>query len=151
MNDAKKIGILEDAGKYITEEQKKALDILEIDTEIDGHHTAFKFKKAVLDKDFIWELTLEVEDLPRRVNLNYKINLVLDPTNYNISLQAQYNELKKNQLDLLDPEKKNPIKEMERIHKEYTKDRGFIGDYDFEARLSELKNKQTETLNFLVS
>lgn len=40
---------------------------------------------------------------------------------------------------------------MERIHKEYTKDRGFIGDYDFEARLSELKNKQTETLNFLVS
>lgn len=40
---------------------------------------------------------------------------------------------------------------MERIQKEYKKDRELLGDYNFEARLSELKNKQTETLNFIVS
>ena len=43
------------------------------------------------------------------------------------------------------------LKEMERIQKEYKKDRKLIGDFQFEARLSELKNKQTETLNFIVS
>lgn len=150
MNEAEKVKMLEDAGKIITEEEKKALEILEIDTGIDGHHTAFKFKKALLDKDFIWEITLDLEELPRRVNLYYKLNLVLDPTNYNVALNAQFYELKKNQLSLLDSEN-NYLKEMERIHREYEKDRNLLGDYTFEARLSELKNKQTETLNFIVS
>lgn len=151
MDESKKVKILEDAGKVISEEEKKVLDILEIDTDINGHHTAFKFKKALLDKDFIRELTLEIEDLPRRVNLNYDLHLVLDPTNYNISLTAQYEELKKSQLNLLDPKKKQPIDEMKRIHKEYEKDRKMLGDFKFSGQLSELKNKQTETLNFIVS
>jgi hypothetical protein len=126
MDEAKKIGILEDAGKIISEEEKKALDILEIDTEINGHHTEFKFKKAVLDNNFIWELTLEVKSLPRRVNLNYQLHLVLDPTNFNIALNSQYEELKKNQLELPDPKKKTPYQEMERIHKEYEKERKMV-------------------------
>lgn len=151
VSESKKIGILEDAGKIISEEEKQALDILEIDTELDGHHTPFSFKKAVLDKDFIWELTIEVEDLPTRVNLNYDLYLILDPTNFNVSLEAQYGILQEKQLDLLDPKKKHPLEEMKRIHREYKKDRELIGDYKFTARLSELKNKQTETLNFIVS
>ena len=35
MKESKKVQILEDAGKVITEEEKKALDILEIDTKIE--------------------------------------------------------------------------------------------------------------------
>lgn len=150
MNEDKKVKLLEDAGKIITEEEKKALDILEIDTGLDGHHTAFKFKKALLDKDFIWEITLDLEQLPRRINLYYNLNLILDPTNYNVSLNAQYEEMKKDQLSLLDKENDYYL-EMQRIQKEYKKDRELLGDYKFEARLSELKNKQTETLNFIVS
>lgn len=95
MREQKKVEILEKAGQVLDEEHKKALDLLEIDTGIDGHHTAFKFKKAVLDKDFIWEITLDLEELPRRVNLYYKLNLILDPTNYNVSLNAQFEEMKK--------------------------------------------------------
>lgn len=150
MNEVEKVKMLEDAGRIITEEEKKALEILEIDTGIDGHHTTFKFKKALLDKDFIWEITLDLEELPKRVNLYYKLNLILDPTNYNVALDSQYKELKKNQLSLLDGEN-NYLKEMDRIHAQYEKDRKLLGDYTFEARLSELKNKQTETLNFIVS
>jgi len=150
VSQAKKIKILEEAGKVITDEEMKALDLLEIDTELDWHHTEFKFKKALLDKDFIWELTIDVKELPKRVNLDYAINLVLDPTNYNVSLAGQYEELKKNQLSLLDG-KNDHVKEMQRIQNEYKKDRKLLGDYRFEARLSELKNKQTETLNFIVS
>ena len=57
----------------------------------------------------------------------------------------------KSQLNLLDPKKKQPIDEMKRINKEYEKDRKMLGDFKFSGQLSELKNKQTETLNFIVS
>lgn len=150
MEEVKKVKILEEAWKILDQEELKALDILEIDTGLDGHHTPFKFKKAVLDKDFIWEMTLELEQLPTRVNLYYKLNLVLDPTNFNYSLNAQYEELKKNQLSLLDKEN-DYLKKMQKIHEDYKKERSMIWDFSFEARLSELKNKQTETLNFIVS
>jgi hypothetical protein len=58
--------------------------------------------------------------------------------------------MQKNQLSLIDKDN-DYLKEMERIQNEYKKDSKMLGQFKFEARLSELKNKQTETLNFIVN
>lgn len=150
MKEQKKVKILEKAWEKINEEEKKALDLLEINTWIDWHHTGFNFKKAILDKDFRWELIFDIHNLPQRVKLYYKITLILDPASYNTALKRNFEEMKKNQLSLLEENNKY-IEEMEKLHKEYEKDRRILWDYSFDARLSELKNRWiNESLNFMV-
>lgn len=130
--------------------KKKALDILEIDTEIEGHHTNFTFKKALLDEYFVWEIKIEIDSMPSRLKLYYNVVLALDPAPYNQSLSHQYDLLKKNQLSLLDSENEY-LEKMKKIHVEYKKEREMMWDYEFEGRLSEIKNKNTESLNLIVS
>jgi hypothetical protein len=134
--------------KLVTEEVEEGLSLLEIDTELFGYHTTFSFKKAVLDHDYIWELTLGIGEFPKRLKLSYDIHIILSPVDYEVALETQFDNLKKNQLELLGTKKH--LEEMQRIHKEYKRDRKRIGDYKFYGRVSEVKNKGKESLNLIV-
>lgn len=134
--------------RLVTPEVEEGLSLLEIDTEINGYHTTFSFKKAVLDSDYIWELTLGIGELPKRVKLSYDVHVILSPVDYEVALNTQFDNLKKDQLELGGV--KNYLEEMQRIHAEYKRDRERIGDYKFFGKVSEVKNRDKGVLNFIV-
>lgn len=84
----------------VDKDLEQGLDLLEIDTGLHGHHTGFSFKKAVLDDSYIWELTIGVAHLPKRLKLSYEVHIILSPADYEIALEAQFDNLKKKQLEL---------------------------------------------------
>jgi len=135
--------------EHVSEELQQWVELLVIDTGIMGHHTVPEFKEAKMDKDYFWTISFKVRDLPKLLKMNYVCHIILSPKSYNVSLRSEYENIKKPQQVLKDTDE-TFVKRMAGIHNQYMRDRKAAGEYEFNGRVTEMKDSNNRTLKFSI-
>jgi hypothetical protein len=134
--------------------EESTLAILEsmrnIDVERTGKLYEWTFKKMTLEGG-IWILIADFLDQIESLDMTYTISLVLNPTNYNLTISRLIDKYNNPQKEIFNNDAEY-IASVKKAHTDYSNESGLYGIFDFSATVLKFERKtKSRQVKFLIN